>query len=193
MHDAQSSFKINIIALMRFIRIALLLLISVVNQAAFAAPPDPMVQISEAWVRETNPGQSVGAAYMTLTSPTEMQLIGIESAVSTRIEMHSMVIEQGVMKMRMLEALPLHKNQAVKLAPGGLHIMLFDLKAPLTKGQTIAMTLVFQKVIAGKPLKTRLKQSVQLAVKRIDEVNNKMEKENHHAHEGHEGHEGHHQ
>jgi copper(I)-binding protein len=188
MYDAQPSFKINNIALIRFIRIALLLLISVVNHAAFAASPDPLVQISEAWVRETNPGQSVGAAYMTLTSPTDMQLVAIESAVSASIEMHSMVIEKGVMKMRMLEALPLLKNQAVKLAPGGLHIMLFDLKAPLTKGQTVAMTLVFQKVIAGKPLKTRLKQSVQLTVKRIDEVNNKMKTENHQTHDGHEGH-----
>jgi periplasmic copper chaperone A len=55
-----------------------------------------------------------------------------------------MKMEDGVMKMRMLEALSLKAGQQEKLAPGGFHLMLFDLKKPLTAGESVTFTLHFK-------------------------------------------------
>lgn len=101
------------------------------------------VAIDEAWARATKPGQEVGAAYMTLTSPTEATLVKAESEAAGSMEIHSMTMEGEVMKMRMLETLPLPAGQAVKLVPGDFHLMLFDLKKPLTAGETLSVTLHF--------------------------------------------------
>jgi periplasmic copper chaperone A len=102
------------------------------------------VQISDAWVREMAPGQSVGAGYMTLTSPQDSSLVYVESALASSVEIHSMSMENNVMKMRMLEELQLKAGKPEKLAPGGFHLMLFDLKAPLKAGETVALTLCFK-------------------------------------------------
>jgi periplasmic copper chaperone A len=65
------------------------------------------------------------------------------------VEIHSMSMQNGVMKMRMLEQLELQPNKTEKLAPGGFHLMLFGLKAPLQEGQKVDFTLCF-KDKAGK-------------------------------------------
>jgi copper(I)-binding protein len=115
------------------------------NQAATqASATKTEVLISDAWARETAPGQSVGAAYMTLTSPTDVTLVYVESSVAESAEIHSMSMENNVMKMRMLEELPLKGGKPEKLAPGGFHLMLFDLKAPLKAGETVTLTLCFK-------------------------------------------------
>jgi copper(I)-binding protein len=107
------------------------------------------VEITHAWTRATAPGQQVGAAYMTLQSKTDMALERVESAVAGSVEIHSMTMKDGVMQMRMLETLPLKANQPEKLAPGGFHLMLFDLKKPLKVGESVDYTLHF-KDSAGK-------------------------------------------
>lgn len=156
--------------------------LNLLSSQAFSAPASQTVQITDGWVRETNPGQAVGAAYMTITSKDDAELVAIESAITTNIEIHHMQIDKGVMKMRMLETLPLPANQAVKLAPGGLHIMLFDLKAPLKAGQTIPLTLHFNKVVKGQPSKARFAQSVVLSVKSLEDGTS------HNTHHNHEHH-----
>jgi len=107
------------------------------------------VNISNAWVRANAPGQSVGAAYMTLTSSKDSTLIYVESQSAGSVQIHSMTMNNGVMKMRMLEALDLKAGQPYKLAPGGFHLMLFDLKKPLKAGDKATFTLCF-KDKAGK-------------------------------------------
>ena len=102
------------------------------------------VAISEAWVRATALGQSVGAAYMTLTSPQDSTLVYVESAAANEVQIHSMRMDKGVMKMRMLEALPLKASTPEKLAPGGFHLMLFDLTKPLTAGEGVTFKLCFK-------------------------------------------------
>ena len=82
------------------------------------------ISIKDAWVRPSHPGQDVGAAYMTLTSTQDVTLVRVESDVSNSIEIHSMTMQNGVMKMRMLDTLDLPANKAVELAPGGFHLML---------------------------------------------------------------------
>lgn len=102
------------------------------------------VAIMDNWVRANAPGQSVGAAYMTLLSARDSTMIKAEADIAGSVEIHSMKMENGVMKMRMLEALPLKAGKAEKLAPGGFHLMLFDLKKPLTAGENVKFTLTFK-------------------------------------------------
>ena len=100
--------------------------------------------ISDAWVRANAPGQSVGAAYMSLTSPQDSNLFAVESPAAGSVEIHSMTMTNGVMKMRMLENLPLAAGKVEKLAPGGFHLMLFDLKKPLKAGEQVKFKLSFK-------------------------------------------------
>lgn len=102
------------------------------------------VTISDAWVRATAPGQKVGAAYMTLQSPQAVKLVYAESKSADEVEIHSMSMTNGIMKMRKLEALNLQPNKPEKLAPGGFHLMLFGLKAPLKAGEKVTLTLCFK-------------------------------------------------
>jgi len=102
------------------------------------------VLISDAWVRSNAPGQSVGAAYMTLKSPQDSTLFHVESTAAGSVEIHSMTMTNGVMKMRALETLSLQAGKSEKLAPGGFHLMLFDLKKPLKAGEKATFTLCFK-------------------------------------------------
>jgi hypothetical protein len=102
------------------------------------------VAISEAWVRASAPGQKVGAAYMTLKSAQAMKLVYVESASADEVEIHSMTMNNGIMKMRQLDALDLHPNKPEKLAPGGFHLMLFGLKKPLKTGEMVTLKLCFK-------------------------------------------------
>ena len=109
----------------------------------------PEINITDNWVRATAEGQDLGAAYMTITSASDKSLVKVESSVTDSVEIHSMSMENGVMKMRMLEQLDLKANIPNKLAPGGFHLMLFDLKKQLKAGETVSFTLHFKNQ-AGK-------------------------------------------
>jgi periplasmic copper chaperone A len=102
------------------------------------------VAVSDAWVRANVPGQSVGAAYMTMSSPQDSTLVYIETPAAGKVEIHSMTMNNNVMKMRKLEELPLKAGKAEKLAPGGFHLMLFDLKKPLKAGNKANFKLCFK-------------------------------------------------
>ena len=70
-------------------------------------------------------------------------------AVSDRVEVHEMATVEGVMKMRPVkDGLEIKPGQSVELKPGGLHLMMLDLKQQLQQGQRVKGTLVFEK--AGK-------------------------------------------
>ncbi len=102
------------------------------------------VKITEAWVRASAPGQSVGAAYMTLTSPQDSALVYAETPAADSVEIHSMSMDNGVMKMRMLDELALKAGKPENLAPGGFHLMLFGLQKPLKAGENINFRLCFK-------------------------------------------------
>ena len=111
----------------------------------------PEIFITDNWVRATAEGQDVGAAYMTITSASDTSLVKVESSASDSIEIHSMSMENGIMKMRMLEQLDLKAKTPNKLTPGGFHLMLFDLKKPLKAGETVSFSLHFKNQ-AGKEI-----------------------------------------
>jgi len=72
------------------------------------------IEIKNQWVRASNDGQDVSAAYMTIVSNEDTSLIAIDSDVADVIEIHSMSMENGVMKMRMLDTLDLVVTSAIK-------------------------------------------------------------------------------
>lgn len=127
---------------------------------ALGAQAADAVQISNAWARATAPGQDVGAVYMTLKSGSDLSVTAAETAVADTVEIHEMSMANGVMKMRMMETLALPAGQAVKLAPGGFHFMLFDLKQPLKPASRIELVLTLK----DKQGKTS-KQTVKVPVK----------------------------
>ena len=76
------------------------------------------LEVRDAWVKPTVPGQSVAAAYMTLYSPTALRVVAIRSNVSSAAEIHTMSVENGIMRMRQVDTLAIPARKAVALAPG---------------------------------------------------------------------------
>lgn len=120
------------------------------------------ISIEDAWVRASKPGQKVAAAYMSIKSNENIEMVYAETARAGSVEMHSMTMNNGVMKMRMLESLEIQANQTVNLAPGGLHLMLFDLNAPFKTGEKVSFRLCF-KNSAGKILEQTITAPVKEA------------------------------
>lgn len=102
------------------------------------------VRIDNARVTTTAPGQKVGAAFMDLTADSDLALVRAESPAAKVVELHTMRMEGGVMVMRQVKDIPLAKGQTVSLKPGGLHIMLIDLNAPIAPDSSTALSLVFK-------------------------------------------------
>lgn len=99
------------------------------------------VKVDEAWSRATSAGQEVGMVGMVLTSKKEGKLVAATSTAAASTEIHSMRMENGIMKMRQIETMPLPANQPVTLGPGREHIMLIGLKKPLKAGDKVSVTL----------------------------------------------------
>ena len=102
------------------------------------------VKVEQAWARATVQGQKATGAFMKLTAAQATQLVAVSTPVAGVAEIHEMKMDAGVMKMRALPALNLPAQQAVELKPGGFHLMLMDLKAPLSKDASVALTLTFR-------------------------------------------------
>ena len=118
--------------------------------AAFAAACCPplgaqTIDIKNAWVRTSVPGQKATAAFMQITAKEDQKLVSVSSPVAGVAEVHAMKMEGDIMKMRALpNGLDLPAGKTVALTPGGYHVMLMDLKAALPKDSTVPMTLVFK-------------------------------------------------
>ena len=102
------------------------------------------IDVRDAWVRAAVPGQSGTGAFLTVQAPQGAKLVAVKSAVAGVVEIHEMKLENDVMKMRAIPALELPAGEQVKLAPGGLHLMMMDLKQPITAGQTLNFTLTLE-------------------------------------------------
>jgi copper(I)-binding protein len=103
------------------------------------------LKIDHPWARPSM--GKTGAAYFTIenSGASDDALTAVEAGVADKVQIHDTTMEGNVMRMRKLDALALPAGQTVKVAPGGIHIMLIGLKAPLTKGETFPMRLVFEK------------------------------------------------
>lgn len=102
------------------------------------------VDVREAWVRATVPGQKSSGAFMKLTAKEGTRLVGADSPVAGITEVHEMKMEGDVMKMRAAPDVELPAGKTVEFKPGGYHVMLMDLKTPLKKDSAIPLTLMFK-------------------------------------------------
>ena len=102
------------------------------------------VKVEGGWVRATVQGQKATGAFMKLTAPQATRLVAVSSPVAGVAEIHEMKMEGSVMQMRAMPALNLPAKQVVELKPGSYHLMLMDLKTPLQKDSSVAMTLTFK-------------------------------------------------
>jgi len=112
--------------------------------AAVAAHAGDAPVVTGAWSRATPPGVSVGAAYLVITGgDKDDRLTGASSERAEMVELHEVVEEDGVAKMRPTEEVEVPAGKRVELAPKGKHLMLMGLDAPLVAGQTYALVLKF--------------------------------------------------
>ena len=110
--------------------------------AATAAQAE--VTVSEPWARATVAGQTASGAFLTLKSSTGGKLLAVRSPVAEHVEVHEMAMTDGVMKMREVKSVDLPAGKDVALAPGGHHIMLMGLKAPLKPDAPVPLTLTIE-------------------------------------------------
>jgi periplasmic copper chaperone A len=109
------------------------------------------IVITQAWARATPGGAKIGGGYLTIENKGSApdRLIGGSAEIAGKVEVHEMAMKNGVMTMRPLDnGLTIEPGKTVKLAPGGYHLMMFDLKGPLKQGDKLPLTLDFEK--AGK-------------------------------------------
>ena len=107
--------------------------------------------ITQAWTRATPGGAKTGGGFLTIENKGKApdKLIRASADVAGKVEVHEMATTDGVMKMRPVEGgLAIEPGKTVKLAPGGYHLMMMDLKSPLKQGDKVPLTLEFEK--AGK-------------------------------------------
>lgn len=97
--------------------------------------------VHDARVLATVPGQGVAAAYMTIESPVAARVVAVEADVSASVQFHTMSMDNEVMRMRRVEGLELPAGREVRLAPGGVHLMLTGLSQPLRPGGTVDLRL----------------------------------------------------
>ena len=106
------------------------------------------IKVSQPWTRATPGGAKVAVGYLTITNTgkTADKLIGGTSSAASSVEIHDMTMTDGVMRMRRVEGgLEIKPGETVALKPGGLHMMMIDITAPLKQSEKVKGALVFEK------------------------------------------------
>jgi periplasmic copper chaperone A len=105
------------------------------------------IVVDHPWARATVGTSRPGGAYLTVINKgkTADRLIAAESSIAARIELHRSVMQDGMMRMLPSPAIDVPAGGEVTFVPGGYHLMLVGLKAPLTAGARVRLTLVFEK------------------------------------------------
>ncbi len=123
----------------------LMVVAGVIFVAAPAVAQTGALEVNHAWARATPGKSSIGAAYLTIQSPTPDRLVAASTPVAKEAQLHTMTMTGMVMKMRPISDVDIPADKPVTLAPGGMHIMLMGLKQPLKAGQSFRLTLTFAK------------------------------------------------
>ncbi len=122
---------------------------SVVAIAAFvtcsAVFAGSAIMVSDPYVRAVPPGQPNSGAFMTLMNNGDAarSLVEARSPAAKVVELHTHVMEEGVMKMRRIDKIDIPAQGSTALEPGGLHVMMIGLTQDLKEGDKVSMTLVF--------------------------------------------------
>lgn len=125
------------------------------SMLALLAAPVPAQQytagdltIERPWSRATPEGARTAGAYLVIHNRGEAadRLLGASTPTVRRVEVHEMAMDGAIMRMRHLpQGLELPAGGTATLKPGGIHLMLIDLQAPLRRGGKLPLTLRFEK------------------------------------------------
>ena len=118
------------------------------------------VTVSEVWAKTTVPGSAVSAAYMHIKSTRPVKLIKVETTIADMVEIHFMKMNGGVMEMSAVDVVDVPANKTVELKPGGFHVMLMNVKRPISDGDKVPLTLTF-KGADKKPFKINVEATGQ--------------------------------
>jgi periplasmic copper chaperone A len=112
---------------------------------ALAAGAADSITVVDPYVRQAPPGAMATGAFMVLknTGDKDVKVIKADNTASKVTELHTHINEGGVMKMRPVPAIEIKAKGEAVLKPGGLHVMLIDLKGPMKEGDKVAITLGF--------------------------------------------------
>ncbi len=105
------------------------------------------LELTDLWIRATPPRAQAAGGFLTITNTGDQpdRLIAVSSPLAATGEVHTMIVENEVMVMRPVEGgVEIPAGGSVSLAPGGLHIMFIDLKAPIAAGTDVPVTLTFE-------------------------------------------------
>ncbi len=135
---------------MRRVMIVLLTLLGLTAGALAAETKVGEVVIHDPWARASLGASGTSAAYMTIevTGDHPDRLIGAASPIAKHAQLHAEVMDNGIARMRPVEAVEVAPGTPTVLAPGGLHIMLMGVQGKLVAGQTMPLELTFE--TAGK-------------------------------------------
>ena len=123
-------------------------LLAVFCLLASIADAAPGIALEGGRARETAPGQTIGAGYVTIvnTSLKPDRLLRVTSAAAGEVQIHDTSMQDGMMQMRPITAgLPIPANARVELKPGGMHLMLIRLEKPLVTGTSFPVTFEFER------------------------------------------------
>lgn len=125
----------------RFFLPAALLLASCSQQG------NPQIELGNAWARATSPGQTTGAIYVDIENKGGAgdRLIGANTDRAAMAMIYRNENVDGIDRMRAIGDLDVPAGSQVQLKPGGMHIMLEGLKAPLSAGDRFDVSLRFEK------------------------------------------------
>ncbi|MFN3565651.1 MAG: copper chaperone PCu(A)C [Burkholderiaceae bacterium] len=102
--------------------------------------------IEDAWARASAGGQTNGAAYLKIKNAGATdKLIAASAPVAEVVELHTHAMDGTTMRMRKVDAIDVAGGATTELKPGGLHVMLIGLKAPLKAGTKFPLTLKFDR------------------------------------------------
>jgi periplasmic copper chaperone A len=121
----------------------------------FAAMPAwAQIKVEEAWSRATPPGAKIAAGYLVIrNSGAADRLVSASSPAAERVETHVTMRDGDIARMREIKGYAVPANGTLELKPGGSHLMLVNIKAPLKEGADVPLILKFEK--AGE-IKTEL-------------------------------------
>jgi copper(I)-binding protein len=116
----------------------------IASAGAFAGAAD-QVTVQDPYVRLAPPNAPATGAFMVIRNAgdKDVKVVKADNPVSRVTELHTHLNEGGVMKMRPVPAIDVKAKGEAVLKPGGLHVMLIDLKAPMKEGDTVPLTLTF--------------------------------------------------
>jgi copper(I)-binding protein len=102
--------------------------------------------IMEPWARATIGQVKTGAVYLTVINHGAAgdRLLALSTPVAAKAQLHSNIVDAGVMKMRPVEAIDIEAKGSTALEPGGVHVMLMGVRNPLEEGDVFPMTLTFE-------------------------------------------------